>query len=124
MKRCLAIVILWILCAGRGSPAEAVCGGTSVNAFGAKGDGATDDTSAIQNAINAAAAAGGGLVFNVARYNSQCPAVSQEWAGIRGHFGLCWCGWQTVGSAPDENRFTVSRTSQTGVPWCPFRGQK
>src|ERR1019366_9670975 len=27
-----------------------------------------------------------------------------------GNLGLCWCGWQAVGSAPDENRFTVLRT--------------
>jgi len=29
--------------------------------------------------------------------------VGHKW----GNFGLCWCGWQTVGSAPEENRFTV-----------------
>ena len=29
--------------------------------------------------------------------------VGHKW----GNFVLCWCGWQTVGGAPDENRFTV-----------------
>lgn len=34
------------------------------------------------------------------------------------------CGWQTVGGALDQNRFAASRTNETDVLWCRFRGQK
>jgi len=64
-----AIVLFWIFCAGFGTLARAVCVGASVNSFGALGDGHTDDTAAIQSAINAASSAGGGsVVFGVGRY--------------------------------------------------------
>ena len=69
MKSTLAIVLLWIFCAGFATLAQAVCVGASVNSFGARGDGITDDTTAIRSAINATTSAGGrSVVFNVARY--------------------------------------------------------
>jgi hypothetical protein len=64
----VAVIVLVIWGLGE-TLAQAVCTGTSVSAFGAKGDGKNDDTAAIQSAINSAASAGGGaVVFNVARY--------------------------------------------------------
>jgi Pectate lyase superfamily protein len=69
MKTTLAIVLFWIVYVACGTLATAVCTGASVRTFGAKGDGQSDDTSAIQSAIDAAAASGGGsVVFNAARY--------------------------------------------------------
>jgi len=64
-----SIIMLLIFVPLLATSLEAACTGTSVAAFGAKGDGQNDDSTAIQSAINAAAAASGGaVVFNVARY--------------------------------------------------------
>ena len=69
MKTRLAMVLCWTLCALSGTVARAVCVGASMNSIGAKGVGHTDDTAAIQSAINAASSAGGGsVVFGVGRY--------------------------------------------------------
>ena len=46
MKTRVAVVLFLILCAGSATVARAVCVGASVNSFGAKGDGHTDDTAA------------------------------------------------------------------------------
>jgi hypothetical protein len=65
----LSIIALLIFATLLATSLEAACTGTSVAAFGAKGDGHTDDSAAIQSAITAAGSAGGGaVVFSVARY--------------------------------------------------------
>ena len=83
MRRICEVALLVILCVVIKPMAQAVCAGTSVNAFGASGDGASADTTAIQSAINAAAANGGGsVVFNVARYfTMRCDCQVRSAAG-------------------------------------------
>jgi hypothetical protein len=71
----------------------AVAGAFPVEWFGARGDGVTDDTAAIQDAINGAAAAGGGsVVLKVARYFTtgtlQVPANVVLCGAIEGPFDV------------------------------------
>jgi len=56
--------------------------GASVNVldFGATGDGSTDDTLAIQSAIDLASATGKTVYFPAGTY-SVVPATTQEWEG-------------------------------------------
>src|ERR1019366_10666085 len=44
--------------------------------------------------------------------------VLQKWRNF-GQFRRYWCGSQTVGGAPDENCFTMSRTGGGGVKSAP-----
>jgi hypothetical protein len=89
----------------------------SVKAFGAAGDGARDDTPAIQNAINAASP--GDIVF--------VPAGSYLTGAIRVKSGVelrcaSMQGSTFLASSNDEVMFTFSATSYSGISNCAASG--
>ena len=76
-----------------------------VELFGAKADGKSDDTAAIQSAINAAAGAGGGtVVFKVARYSTtgtfQVPTGVVLGGSVEGPFDVAGVNPSTTAIAP------------------------
>jgi hypothetical protein len=121
VKTRLAIVLFLTACAGSGTTAQAVCVGASVNSFGAKGDGITDDTAPIRSAISAASSAGGGsVVFNVARYYTSGTFVVPQGVvlcgAVEGPFDVAGINPATTTVAP-----TLLVTSTSG-PFLTLQG--
>jgi hypothetical protein len=50
--------------------------------------------------------------------------VWQKEAARSGNSGSCWCRWQTVGNAPDENRFTMLRAGEMPYNGAVFEVEK
>ena len=59
-------------------------------------------------------------VYNLVGIRRGVAKVGHKW----GNFGLCCCGWQTVGSAPDEKSFYGVANRPDGCIMVPFSRSK
>jgi hypothetical protein len=102
----------------------------NVKEFGARGDGVTDDTAAIQTAINTAQSAGGGTVyFPAGQYLiTSALTITAQYVHLRGANDHLWTpGGTTIivgnGVAEQAIYVTGSHNSITGISFKPQSGQ-
>src|SRR5690606_15260052 len=87
----------------------------NVKTYGAKGDGVTDDTEAIQKAIDACFAAGGGIVFfPEGKYIISAPVVKKakvSLIGVGGRDSIISWGVNSPGVVIDTRNESLIHTS-------------
>ena len=99
----------------------AAAGGRPSDAAAVRGDAGPDraatDTDGIGEMVVQSAAES---VYKLVGVRRGVAKVGHKW----GNFGLCWCGWQTVGSAPDEKSFHSVANRRDGCTMVPFSRSK
>lgn len=103
MKTLLALLLCLFSVAGFGqqiSVSDIVAKGPQfdVRAFGARGDGSTDDTAAITSAVNAAAAVGGTVYFPAGKYKITAALPLKSFVRYKGETGQAYTADPALGS--------------------------